>query len=349
MCELPASKTGRASVRISLVDALSEVLAAIRLDGAVYVNGEFTAPWCVETQFGLHSATAQLPRSDHIVFFHLLTHGSCFARLAGGSNTVEVSAGDLLLLPHDDLHVLSSDLKLAPTAVRNFPPADGSMLELRAGGGGEATRFICGYLACDRRASRALLGALPPILRIPLGDVSLSGWLADLLRLGVEESRARRPGSQSLLAKLSELAFTEALRRYAQSNPPGLKGWLAGLQDPYVGKALALLHGDPTRAWTVDEVAREAGLSRSALAERFSDTIGEPPMQYLTRWRLTLAAQALRTGGDGIARIAERSGYESEAAFTRAFKREFGMPPKVWRSSGGGGPTESPASRTVSA
>ncbi len=223
------------------------------------------------------------------------------------------------------------------------------MVELRAGGGGKATRFICGYLACDRRASRALLGALPPILRIPLGDVSLTGWLAELLRVGVEELRARRPGSQSVLAKLSELAFTEALRRYAQSNPPGLKGWLAGFHDPYVGKALALLHGEPNRAWTVDQLAREAALSRSALAGRFTELIGEPPMQYLTRWRLTLAAQALRAGGDGIARIAERSGYELEAAFTRAFKREFGVPPKVWRSSGGRGPTDFAAGRTASA
>ena len=330
------------------MDALSEVLAAIRLDGAVYVNAEFTAPWCVETQFGLHSATPKLPRSDHVVFFHLLTDGSCFARLAGGSETFEVRAGDLLLLPHDDLHILSSDLELAPAPVRNFPPADGGLLELRYGGGGEATRFICGYLACDRRASRALLGALPPILRIPLGDVSLTGWLAELLRLGVEESRAQRPGSQSLLAKLSELAFTEALRRYAQSNSPDLKGWLAGLQDAHIGKALTLLHGDPTRAWTVDELAREVALSRSALAERFTDMIGDPPMQYLTRWRLTLAAQALRAGGDGIARIAERSGYESEAAFTRAFKREFGVPPKVWRTTGGCGPAESAPGRTVS-
>jgi AraC-like DNA-binding protein len=183
------------------------------------------------------------------------------------------------------------------------------------------------------------------MLRISLGDISLSGWLADLLRLGVEESRAERPGSQSLLAKLSELAFTEALRRYAQSRPAELKGWLAGLQDTYVARALALLHGDPSRGWTVEELARDVALSRSALAERFTATIGEPPMQYLTRWRLTLAAQALRARGDSIARIAERSGYDSEASFTRAFKREFGMPPTTWRKTGGRGPAESSAAR----
>jgi AraC-like DNA-binding protein len=328
------------------VDALSDVLSAIRLDGAVYVKAEFTAPWCVETKYGLHTAAPRLPDSDHIVFFHLLTEGSCFARLADGGDAIEVKAGDLLLLARDDLHVLGSDLKLTPASVRSDPPAEG-LLEFRSGGGGEPTQFICGYLACDRRASRALLGALPPMLRIPLGDISREGWLADLLKVGVEESQAERPGSQSLLAKLSELAFTEALRRYLQSQPPGLTGWLAGLQDPYVGRALALLHGNPARGWTVDELAREAALSRSALAERFTDMIGEPPMQYLTRWRLTLAAQALRRESDGVARIAERSGYESEAAFTRAFKREFGVPPTVWRKTGGRGAAHSVAGRSA--
>lgn len=319
------------------MDALSDVLSAIRLDGAIFVDAEFTAPWCVATQFGLHNAASKLPDTDHVVFFHLLTDGSCFARLADGGEVFEVNAGDLLLLPHDDLHVLGSDLRLPFAAVRNPPPESG-LLELRIGGGGEATRFICGYLACDRRASRALLGSLPPMLRISLGDISGSGWLADLLRVGVQESHAQRPGSQSLLAKLSELAFTEALRRYAQSNPPELKGWLAGLQDPYVGRALVLLHGEPTRGWTVDQLAREVALSRSALAERFVATIGLPPMQYLTQWRLTLAAQTLRAGSESITRIAERSGYDSEAAFTRAFKREFGVPPTVWRKSEASGP-----------
>ena len=207
------------------------------------------------TQYGLHSAAPKLPDTDHVVFFHLLTEGSCLVRLASGTEESRVEAGDLLLLAHDDLHVLGSDLNLPFAEVRSAPPQSG-LLEFRAGGGGEATKFICGYLACDRRASRALLGSLPPMLRVSLGDVSRGGWLADLLRLGVEESRAQRPGSQSLLAKL-----------------------YAGLQDPYVGRALALLHGEPTRGWTVVDLSREVALSRSALAERFSGTIGLPPMQ----------------------------------------------------------------------
>ena len=173
------------------MDPLSDLLSAVRLDGAVYIHGEFTAPWCVATQYGLPSVRPKLPDSDHVVFFHLLTDGACFARLANGKDVVEVKAGDLLLLPHDDPHVLGSDLTLPVEEMRSAPPEAGGLLELRHGGGGTATRFICGYFACDRRASRALLGSLPPMLRIELGDIALGGWLADLLRLGVDEvSRA---------------------------------------------------------------------------------------------------------------------------------------------------------------
>jgi AraC-like DNA-binding protein len=172
---------------------------------------------------------------------------------------------------------------------------------------------------------------LPRLLRIGIGDGAASAQLRELLQMGVRESSASRPGAESMLAKLSELMFVEALRRYAEDLPPQGKGWLAGVRDKQIGRALAVLHGDPGRAWTVDELAREAALSRSALAERFTALVGEPPIQYLMRWRLALAAQALRAGGEAITRVAERSGYESEAAFSRAFKREFGLPPAAWR------------------
>jgi AraC-like DNA-binding protein len=314
------------------VDALSDVLAAIRLDGAVYVNAEFTAPWCVEAKFGLHRAAAsRLPRSDHVVFFHVLIRGECKARVADGGETLDLRAGDILLLPHDHLHLLGSDVGLPPESDSRIEcPIDQGMIQMRHGGGGAATQFVCGYLACDRRVCRPLLSALPQMLRVSVSDDE-AGWLLQLLRLGVQESTAQGPGARSLLAKLAELMFVEAMRRYSQSLPRGQKGWLAGLRDPYVGRALALLHESPAHAWTVDELAQKAALSRSALADRFVDLIGEPPMQYLTRWRLALAAQALRTGNESIARIAERTGYESEAAFNRAFKREFGAPPSTWR------------------
>jgi AraC family transcriptional regulator, alkane utilization regulator len=315
------------------MDALSEVLKAIRLDGAVYVNAEFTAPWCIEAKFGLDSAVSRLPPSEHVAFFHVLVQGSCKARLADGGDTLDVQEGDILLFPHDHLHLLGSDVRLAPaarSALVECPLEDG-VTQMRYGGGGAATQFVCGYLACDRRICRPLFGALPRMLRVSVGGDGATGWLLQLLRVGVQESVAQGPGAHSLLAKLSELMFVEAMRRHALSLPADQKGWLAGLRDPYVGRALALLHGKPAHAWTVDALAREVALSRSALADRFVDLIGEPPMQYLTRWRLALAAHGLRTGNDPISRIAERCGYEAESAFNRAFKREFGLPPSAWR------------------
>ncbi|MFC5435261.1 cupin domain-containing protein [Rhodanobacter umsongensis] len=314
------------------MDALSEVLKTIRLDGAMYINAEFTAPWCAAASYGLPRATAQTAGADHIVFFHCLTEGQCNARLVDGEETLSLRSGDLILFPHDHRHLLGSDLQLPPVDADSVTPkaAAGELIQLRHGGGGVATRFVCGYLACNRRVSKALLAALPEMLRIPLRDDLTGTWLFELLLHGVNESSAQRPGAQSILAKLSELLFAEALRRYA-SCQPGQQGWLAGLQDPIVGRALALLHRQPAHAWTVEALAGAVASSRSVLAERFTRLTGESPMQYLTGYRLALAAQALRSGRDGIASIAANVGYGSEAAFTRAFKREFELPPAAWR------------------
>jgi AraC family transcriptional regulator, alkane utilization regulator len=314
------------------MDALSEVLQAIRLDGALYLDAEFTAPWCVEAQFGLHTAADRLPRSEHIAFFHVLTDGTCRARLVDGTEVLDLAAGDILMFPHDHPHLLGSDVSLPP-AERDqvIDKRGGGLFQMRHGGGGASTRFVCGYLACDPRICRPLFSALPRMLRVSVGEDA--AWLLQMLRVGVQESLAQGPGARSLLSKLAELMFVEAIRRFAMTQPEDRRGWLAGLRDRHVGRALALLHGRPAHAWTVDSLAREVALSRSTFAERFVELIGEPPMQYLTRWRLALAAQRLRTGSETISRVAERAGYESEAAFNRAFKREFGRPPSAWRKS----------------
>jgi len=232
---------------------------------------------------------------------------------------------------------MGSDLHLAPVETASLTGPDAAvepdLIQMRHGGGA-ATRFVCGYLACSRSVCRPLLEALPRVLRIPIGEGPASVLVRELLRVGVLESSMSRPGAQSMLAKLSELMFVDALRRYIESMPPGGKGWLAGVRDAQVGRALALLHAKPDRPWTVDELAREVALSRSALAERFAALVAEPPIQYLMRWRLALAAQKLRSGREAIARVAEHSGYESEAAFSRASKREFGMSPAAWRKAG---------------
>lgn len=319
------------------MDALSNVLRSVQLEGAVYVNAEFTAPWCVSAKFGLASVRARLAGADKVVFFHYLTEGSCQVKLDESSDALEASAGDLVLFLNEDRHLLGSDLRLVPVETARLIDADAAddLIQLRHGGGGAATRFVCGYIACSQSLCRPLLEALPRVLRIPVGDGQAGSLLRELLRSGVSESLSFRPGAESTLAKLSELMFVEAMRRYVADLPPEGRGWLAGIRDPQIGRTLALLHGNPGRAWTVHELARKVALSRSALAERFATLVGEPPMKYLKRWRLALAAQVLRAGNDTIGTVAECSGYESEAAFTRAFKNEFGMPPATWRRNSG--------------
>ena len=274
------------------MDALSDVLKSVSLEGAVYLNAEFTAPWCIRGECGLPTVRARLAGAEHVAFFHFLTEGTCKVRLADGGEVHEARAGDLILFPQEGKHLMGSDLQLAPMEAEAASAAgsgfQGGVFHMRFGGGGAVTRFNCGYLACTRSLFRPLFEALPRMLCISMGDDA--ALLRELLK--------------------------------------------AGVRDAHVGRALSLLHAEPARAWTVEGLAREAALSRSALAERFTLLMGESPMQYLTRWRLALAARALRSGSDAITHIAERSGYESEAAFNRAFKREFGVPPAAWRRTG---------------
>ncbi len=317
------------------MDALSDVLKSVQLEGALYFNAEFSAPWCVQGECGLAKVRERLAGAEHVMYFHFLAEGTCKVRLAGSAETLDVTAGDLILFPRDEQHFLGSDPHMPPMSVVGIvgeeAVASADFVHVRHGGGGDVARFVCGYVACNRSVCRPLIEALPRVVRIAIGDGPASSSLRELLRLGVRESMATRPGTESLLAKLSELMFVEAMRRYVETLPPGGTGWLAGVGDPQIGRALALLHGDPARAWTVDALAREVALSRSALAERFAAVVGEPPIQYLMRWRLALAAQRLRAGSETLLRVAEHCGYESEAAFSRAFKREFGMPPAAWR------------------
>jgi AraC-like DNA-binding protein len=314
------------------MDALSDALRVLRLTGAVFLDAEFTAPWCVVTQSG-QPGSRLLSGGSNVVFFHVLTEGRCKARLAAGGATLEFGVGDLLMLPRDDTHLLGSDLHLAPTPADTLvrPAANGELMRIEHGGGGEKTRFVCGFLRFDERLCRPMVESLPRILRVPLGDGPATAWLTSLLHAGTRETSAPRPGGETVLAKVSELLFVEALRRYIELLPEQQTGWLAGLRDRYVGRALAVMHEDPSRDWTVEELGERVGLSRSSLAQRFADFIGQPPMQYLTRWRLTLAAQRLRNENTSLARIAADSGYDSEAAFNRAFKRVLGTTPAAWR------------------
>lgn len=328
------------------MDALSDLLHAVKLNGALFLEARFTAPWCVETHPS-YGAAEMLRPLNPVVFFHMVTDGRCKVRLATGGEPIDLASGDLVLMPQGDTNLLGSDLQLAPVDADSLlrPAPLGGMLTIDHGGGGDEARILCGFLSCDKALCRLLLDALPRLLRVPLGDGSGAAWLMSLARRGAQENTAPGPGSGTLLAKLAELLFVEAMRRYVEALPEQQTGWLAGLRDRYVGRALTLMHERPAHDWTVEELAERVGFSRSALTQRFADLLGQPPMQYLTRWRLTLAAAALRSSDRAIARVAEESGYESESAFNRAFKREFEMPPAAWRRQG----TRSPSGAGSSA
>jgi AraC-like DNA-binding protein len=319
------------------MDAVSDVLRVVRLSGAVYLNGTLTAPWCMIGRADAALCAAYLPRSERVVSYHLITEGSCWAQLVDDpTSALRLTAGELLVVPQGEAHLMGSNLDISPAPTDlllsgQMEAAPGEVMTLSYGGGGTPTRIVCGFLACDDTLSNPLLSSLPRIFKIDMRNDPRAAWLESSLKFAVAETADSRAGGTAILARLSELLFVEAVRCCIESLPPDQTGWLAGVRDRFVGRALSLLHARPVHPWTVDELARKVGLSRSALAQRFTELLGQPPMQYLARWRMQIAAQELLASSKSLAAVAEQIGYESEAAFSRAFRREFGMPPAGWR------------------
>jgi AraC-like DNA-binding protein len=314
------------------VDVLSEVLKVVKLEGAIYYNAEFTAPWSFRAPPSCVLLPHFAPGSSHVIIYHLLTEGRGFAALEHGQR-LPLAAGDVVIFPHGDAHIIGNGSPVEPVDNEgNLHSILAQGLKLtRAGGGGEVTKLVCGYMSCNLQLSRVFLAGLPAILKVNVRDGAGGRWLEDSIRFSVSEADASRAGGDAVLAKLSELLFVETLRRYIAELPSEQTGWLAGARDPEVSRALALLHRRPAHRWTIADLAREAGLSRSVLAERFRHYLGEPPMAYLTQWRLQLGAQMLRSSSRSVAEVAAEVGYESEAAFNRAFKREYQVPPARFR------------------
>ena len=314
------------------MDALSDVLRVVRLKGGVFLHAEFTAPWCIFSQVTREDCGSLLEGAEHLVLYHYVVEGRLNAQIPNGKS-VEIEAGEVVIFPHNHGHLLGSHLDLPPVPSKQVVGVspEGGLWVIRHGGGGEQTRVVCGFLGCDRLEGNPLADALPPLLRFDARQGSAAAWMKSSLEFAAHEIATRRAGSETVLAKLSELLFVEALQRYVEGLPDEQTGWLAGLKDPFVSRALSLLHGRVAQEWTVNDLGREVGLSRSALADRFTRLIGEPPMRYLARWRIQVAAHELRNSDTPLARIAEQVGYESEAAFNRAFKRNFGVPPATWR------------------
>ncbi|MBX3605402.1 MAG: AraC family transcriptional regulator [Piscinibacter sp.] len=312
------------------MDALSEVLKVVQLNGAIFFNAHFTAPWCVVSPAEGSLAPLLDRGGERIVLYHYVVEGSCLVTLDGMS-PVTLNAGDIVVFPQGDAHTMASsrDARPQPLDAQAILRDRNKLLEL--GGGGATTRFVCGYLACDPRLFQPVLAALPPVVTMSLRRMDKAGWLEASLQHAVQEAASPQPGAEGVLAKLSEVMVVETLRQYVAQLEPGHTGWLSGLRDRAVGRCLALMHEKPAHPWTVDALAREVALSRSVLAERFTHYVGQSPMQYLGRWRMALATNFLRRSALSLARIAELVGYETDAAFSRAFRREFGVPPAAWR------------------
>lgn len=314
------------------MDVLSELLRLVKLEGALFFNAEFSAPWCISSAQSTALAPLLSPGARHLILYHFLTQGRAYARSADGRRE-ELVAGDIVIFPHGDGHHLGNGSPERPVdSLRTFAShlQDG-MKAVRFGGGGEITRFVCGFMACDPQLCEVVLASLPRMLKVHISNEPSGEWIANSIRFSVDEASGTHAGGDLVLAKLSELLFVETLRRYIETLPAEQTGWLAGARDPIAGKALALMHNEPAHPWTVENLARRVGVSRSRLAERFRHFFHGSPMAYLTTWRLKLGAEILESTEDGVAEVALAVGYGSEAAFNRAFRRAFDCPPAQFR------------------
>ena len=314
------------------MDAFSEVLSGVRLKGAMFFTAEFSAPWRLSTPHCRVLAPSLSPGAEHIVVYHFVVEGTARAGV-GDDAGVAIAPGDIVVFPHGDSHQLSAGGATIPveSAALLKRITSGDMSPLQAGGGGPVTRFVCGYLTLDPLLSGPILESLPAMLKVNIRADRAGQWLEQSILHLLEEAASDRAGSVAMLARLSEALFVDTVRRHVAGLSDQATGWLAAARDPVVGRSLALLHKRPEHPWTVGELAAAVGVSRSALVARFTRFLPEPPMSYLTGWRLRLAAQALTSSPKAIAEVAASVGYESEAAFNRAFKRAFGAPPARYR------------------
>jgi AraC-like DNA-binding protein len=313
------------------VDVLSDVLRVVRLSGASLFRAEFREPWCVQTAGATHLAQVMGLVSRCVVPFHVVMDGRC--RIALGEDRADLEAGDVVIITHGDSHTLGGGDALAPVPVSGIlpPPPWTGLPDVSHGGNGPAMHLFCGFLHCDAVAFGPLLASLPRLIVVRAYEDGASVWLRSTVEHIVREVRQERAGSRLMLERLNEVVFVESLREYMAHNEIPGSGWLAGVKDRHVGRALELMHADPARSWTVPELARAAGISRSVLTERFGRLVGQSPIEYLKVWRLHLAGSMLRDGERKLREIAEAVGYESEAAFSKAFRRTFGAPPGAWR------------------
>jgi len=313
-----------------MVDPLGEMLRSVHLTGSIFLDSQFTAPWCVYTKVCGEDCKPFLAAPTQIIAYHIVLEGKLFISVE--DDTIEAHGGEIVLLPRNDAHTLASGPGIEPRNARDLiqPASDGSLAQVRHGGGGEFVHLVCGFLAHDQLYN-PLIAALPNILKIDIRRGTSRDWIEASMRFVASELKAVGHASSGVVLRLSELLFIEAVRNYSQTLGDREGGWLKGITDQHVGRALALMHSRIANPWSVESLAREVGLSRSAFVDRFSKLVGMPPIRYLTISRLQTAKLNLRETRMAISQLASSVGYESEEAFSRAFKREFGLPPGRWR------------------
>jgi len=310
------------------MEVLSSVLSAMKLSGSVFLEAEFSRPWCIASRLEPEDCAEYFPEPAHVISYHYVIAGTCYCAVES-EPPVEVRAGQIVMVPRNEKHFMGDRLTNQPAPAKDLmqPGEDGGLARIVWGGGGEITRLCCGFLGTITPINAFLL-SLPRVMVVDISRGEAGEWMASSIRFAMSQAPSRSP---EMLGRLSELLFVEAVKQFVEEMPEDHVGWLGGLRDPYVGKALALMHECPAEAWTMDTLSKEVGLSRSALADRFGILLGEPPMRYLARHRMNVAANLLREGRQNASNIAYAVGFNSEAAFNRAFKKEFGVPPGAWR------------------
>lgn len=307
------------------MEKLYEALRGMRLTGAVFLEAQLTAPWAFHSHVGPEDCAPYMTLPRHLIAYHYITEGDCLIRLEG-RKPVALHRGEIVVMPRNDPHVLASAEGVAPIYAGPLiePGEAGGLAHITYGGEGLCTRMYCGFLGTNAPYSAAL-AMLPPLLKVDASASQAGGWIESSFKYAAHER-----DSPEIIARLAELLFFGAVRQYIDAQPHQSKAW-GSVTDPYVARALTRIHEKPAYRWTTEQLAAEVGLSRSAFAERFTAALGEPPMRYLARRKLEFAATLLSESSLPIARIAYDIGYESEAAFNRAFRREYGVPPGTWR------------------
>ena len=308
-------------VPLSHADPLGEALHFLRMTGVIYCRSEFTAPWAIS-----------LPALEDCLMFHVVTSGGCVLEVTGADDLI-LRPGDFALVPHGAGHVVSSERGVPAPKLFDLPREQVSDRYeiLRHGGGGAPTTVICGVVRFDHPAAQRLVTLLPKVIRVDAWNSPEVEWMQSTLRLMAVEAKEQRPGGETVITRLADILVIQAIRSWIAKDPAAQTGWLGALQDKQIGHALALVHREPARAWTVASLANEVAMSRSAFAARFTELLGEPAMHYVARWRMHVAVTWLQEDDAPLSELASRLGYDSEAAFSRAFKRFLGFPPGAVR------------------